>query len=510
MDGEYRVLYRRWRPQTWRDVVGQQHVVQSLRNAMTRSRIAHAYLLSGPRGTGKTTIAKILARAVNCDAPEDGEPCGTCPPCKRIAKGASTDVLEMDAASNRGIEEIRALREQARFAPVEERIKVYIVDEVHMLTMEAANALLKTLEEPPPRLLFVLCTTDPQRLPSTVLSRCQHFALRRLLPAQIGERLADVARREGLTLSAEATSLLTARAEGGLRDALALLDQVRAFAGDSIDREAVLLALGGLRSADTEELVHALESGAPREVLAWMDRRWGEGADPRQVAAALRDLWHEWMLEALATGTHAVVSPPKDWSPARLVSGLERFMRLARDARMTDDPRLALEVALVETVEGEREEDNSAGSLSRQVAELAERVAQLEQVLATRSRGTGSGVSTTEGRTRTVGSNSSVRSRLSPGVGSEPARVPGGGDWERILAYLRADHPRVAAILAEGRLEAVTPEDVQVRMPFEFHFQEIQRGENRALVEAALAAVYGGPRHLHVERAVRADAPEHR
>lgn len=522
MDTDYRVLYRRWRPQHWRDVVGQEHVVRALRNALVRERVSHAYLFSGPRGTGKTTIARILAKAVNCQAPVDGEPCGTCPACTRIGQGTSTDVLEMDAASNRGIEEIRALREQARFAPVEERVKVYIVDEVHMLTAEAANALLKTLEEPPPRLMFVLCTTDPQKLPSTVLSRCQHFALRRLNVEEVAGRLREVAEREGLTITAEAVALLAGKAEGAMRDALAMLDQVRALAGDDIDQDAVLLALGGLRSADMARLVAALERASAADVLAWMDERWREGADPRQLAAALRDLWHVWMLRAVGTQAEAPVPAPQGWTANRLVSGLERWIRVTRDVRYTDDPRLSVEVALVETVQEGAGETQATSDLAGQLGTLAERVTRLEQTafgrtLTDAKREDRAPSLRPEATARPTGARRAAipSSRVAaPPVASQGAGGAGGdgssnrsersgGAWERVLARLRVEHPRVAAILAEGRLEATSDEEVHVRMPFEFHFQEMQRAENRALVEAALAVVYGSPRRLILHRVSR-------
>lgn len=253
----YYSLYRRRRPQKFSDMTGQDHITRTLSNALSTQRLAHAYLFSGPRGTGKTTAAKILARAMNCVDYPSPEPCGKCPSCLNIGAGVSIDVIEMDAASNRGIDEIRELRERSRFASGESRFKVYIIDEAHMLTPEACNAFLKTLEEPPQNVVFILATTDPSRLPSTIVSRCQRFDFHLLTVTQIRERLELILKEEGWQADNEALILISRLADGSLRDALGTLEQCSAYGEEHITAEHVRIVTGATRAATIEALLKA-------------------------------------------------------------------------------------------------------------------------------------------------------------------------------------------------------------------------------------------------------------
>jgi DNA polymerase-3 subunit gamma/tau len=272
-------LYRRWRPQRFADVVGQDDIVRTLRNAVSARDAAHAYLFAGERGIGKTSVARILSRAVNCLAPTDGEPCNECASCLTISAGRSLDIVEIDGASNRGIDHIRKLREEVCFAPTDLRIKVYIIDEVHMLTTEAFNALLKTLEEPPSHAMFVFATTEPHKLPRTIVSRCQAFEFRRLSVSAIDAQLKRIAAAENVRLSDEASTLLARRANGGLRDAVVMLEQAATYDREGIT-EAAILDMLGLAARETQlAFVEALEGSNRRALLETIDALAERGKD---------------------------------------------------------------------------------------------------------------------------------------------------------------------------------------------------------------------------------------
>ena len=250
----YQALYRKWRPRTFDDVVGQDHITETLKRQVASGRLSHAYLFTGTRGTGKTTCAKILSRAVNCQNPVDGNPCNQCPACLGIENGSILDVLELDAASNNGVDQVRALRDEAVYTPAAVRKRVYIVDEVHMLSTPAFNALLKILEEPPEHLMFILATTELHKVPATIKSRCQQFSFKRILPGQIAQRLGYVAGQEGIDLTGEGAALLARLADGGMRDALSLLDQC-AGAGQRVDEQEILDTLGLAGNLETAKLM---------------------------------------------------------------------------------------------------------------------------------------------------------------------------------------------------------------------------------------------------------------
>src|SRR5512136_2243520 len=277
-------LYRKWRPQTFDAVVGQEHITTSLRNAIVAGRISHAYLFTGPRGTGKTTTARLLAKAVNCLEPDPAHrPCNRCTICQAIVEGRLLDLVELDAASNRGIDEIRDLRDKIHYSPGEGKYKVYIIDEVHMLTEPAFNALLKTLEEPPPHAIFVLATTDPHKVPATIVSRCQRYDFRRLTLAEITQRLNEIVADEGLTAAPEALTLIARQATGAMRDAESLLDQLAA-GGEEITVARAQAALGAGALRWVSDVVSALCEANAAPGLDAINQAMDSGADARQFA----------------------------------------------------------------------------------------------------------------------------------------------------------------------------------------------------------------------------------
>lgn len=290
----YQALYRKYRPQTFDDVVGQASITQTLKNQLVSQRLSHAYLFTGTRGTGKTTCAKILAKAVNCLEPIDGNPCNHCAACRSIDSGACMDVLEIDAASNNGVDHVRALRDEAIYSPSEVKKRVYIIDEVHMLSISAFNALLKIIEEPPAHLLFILATTELHKVPVTILSRCQRFSFRRILPEDIVGRLNEVAHREHLELLPEAAAFLARLADGGMRDALSLLDQCASAVNGPISTQEVCRVLGLAGTRMSAELLKAVAEHNTAAALSIFNRQYAEGKDLSamldELCAVCRDL----------------------------------------------------------------------------------------------------------------------------------------------------------------------------------------------------------------------------
>jgi DNA polymerase-3 subunit gamma/tau len=376
-------LYRRHRPQSFGEVVGQEHIVRTLSNAVEKGRVHHAYLFVGSRGTGKTSMAKILARSLNCIHGPTLTPCGECDPCRTIAAGTSLDVIEMDAASNRSVDDIRELRERVGFAPAAGRWKVYILDEAHMLTKEAWNAFLKTLEEPPPNTVFVLATTEPQKVMATIVDRCQRFDFQRPSIEQIAEVVRRVATAESIQIDDGAVALISRSATGSFRDALGTLDQLVAFGGDSVRTDEVVEVLGAADADLLFDTTDALASGDARSALEAVERLARSGRDPGQFArdliAHLRQL-----LVARATGevpesfTVTVVQPERLADQARgiddakLVGAIDSLSAAVAAMREGDDPRLTLEVALLKVATPSL--DSSREALLRRIESLESQV----------------------------------------------------------------------------------------------------------------------------------------
>lgn len=478
----YVALYREWRPQTFTEMVGQEHITRTLQNAVRLGRLGHAYLFSGPRGTGKTSVAKILAKAVNCtERGDSADPCNHCPSCLRITSGASVDVLEIDAASNRGIDEIRELRDKVKYAPAETRRKVYIIDEVHMLTNEAFNALLKTLEEPPAHALFILATTDPQKVPLTVLSRCQRFDFHRLTAAQIQARLEEVASRDELQVDKRALALVARAAEGGLRDALSLLDQLVAFCGQSIQLEDALSVLGLAPSELLADMALALARHDATASLRLVDQVMRQGKDIRQF---LRDLMgflrNALLLQVCGEGDQSLVdAAPADlgllrqvadeFSGSRLPSILTALSETESELKWSSQPRLLVELALVK--------------LCGQTAQPQSQPADAPAVQATAHP-------------------TSPRAVPAAPAPATPPAPPSGeltleavvARWPEVLRYAKESRPLVYQMLSKGtpvRLE-------QGRLYIQFakglspyERGQMSRGERRAVVEEAVSTVLG-------------------
>ena len=354
----YLSLSRKYRPRTFAEIVGQRHVTQTLTNAVKANRIAHAYLLCGPRGTGKTSTARVLAMSLNCEHGPTSEPCGECESCRRIIAGNALDVIEIDAASNRGIDEIRELRERIGLAAADARMKIYIIDEVHMLTPEAYNAFLKTLEEPPRHVIFVLATTEPHRVLPTILSRCQRFDFHRVGLRDLEATIRSVASKEELKVDDRAVAMLARAADGAARDALTLLDQAAAYAADEITAEVVTEILGGIDFDLVAEFADILIRRNVSEVLAFIERVVADGKDLRQLVGNLIEHFRNLLLLSVDPGSKEAVALPEEsltkaveqasaLSSADILRTLDTLAETDRELRFTGQPRLLVELAAV-------------------------------------------------------------------------------------------------------------------------------------------------------------------
>ena len=376
----YVALYRQWRPQDFDALVGQKAVKTTLKNALASGKIAHAYLFSGPRGTGKTSMARILAKALNCEQGPTAEPCGQCGNCQRIVQGTSLDVIEIDAASNTSVDNIRDLREQVAFTPAESRYKVYIIDEVHMLSTGAFNALLKTLEEPPAHAIFILATTDPQKVPATIQSRCQRFEFRRVTVDEIAEHLAMVAAGSGIEADADALRLIAIQAEGGMRDALSLLDQCGVMA-KRVTVATVREVLGIVGREALHELTGAIGRRQLPQALATLNLLLEQGKDVKQVLTELIEYLRALVLylavpdyeEIYLTDTkEALAELAPLFGRDRLLAAEERLHSAIQELRGSMRPRITAELCLLDLC---RVEGSTLAALSARIEQLERQLA---------------------------------------------------------------------------------------------------------------------------------------
>ena len=414
----YQALYRKWRPQTFDEVVGQKHITETLKNQVKTGRLSHAYIFIGTRGTGKTTCARILAKAVNCEHPVDGNPCGKCPSCIGITEGSVMDVVEMDAASNNKVDNVRALREEAIFSPAAVRKRVYIIDEVHMLTTSAFNALLKILEEPPEHLMFILATTELQKVPATILSRCQRHSFHRLETAEIAEHLEYIAKKENCSLTHDASDLIARLAEGGLRDAMSILDQCSAY--DTIDVDTVYNTMGLAGNRQIAQMLEYILVHDTEKAITAFSSMWMEGKDPGTFLRELSGLLRDIMILKVAPKTGGNLTTggydrsllsdfASRMTTEEIISAAETVQRSISGLRDASNPRTLAELCLV----------SLCGSVSGEsINSLRARISRLENDIA------GGIISAAPPRTKEISepSNEKIEEPEEPKPVSEPVR----------------------------------------------------------------------------------------
>lgn len=508
----YQALYRSWRPQTFSDLVGQPHVKQTFTNAILRQQVAHAYLFSGPRGTGKTSAAKVLARAVNCTNRVGAEPCNACPSCQSILLGNSVDVEEIDAASNRGVDEIRQLRDKVQYAPASMQRKVYIIDEVHMLTTEAFNALLKTLEEPPQHTLFVLATTEPHKIPATIISRCQRFDFRRIALEDIVERLRKVCQQEGFEFEEEALWSISNAADGGLRDALGLLEQTVAYSQGRVSADSAAHVMGGVQTSALLQLVQVLVERDLVQVLHLLSGWHASGKDSSRVVAELLQVLRDLFVVKLSGVEHVKQAQfnrlyeatanacPSDWL-LEAIKGLgETYINL----RYVDQPRLALEASLFRLVP----QESPSAPQPIQV--------RVEPALPQSDHGVG------EVSTGVVNGTSSAPPALTEDKGAKVHNVDRATSgkrklevlqnlqsrarrdilelvsekWDELLQLLRVERIQTHAWLMNGRTVLATDDVVVLAFSSRIHREAVMKPEERAAIESVFTRITGVNLHL--------------
>ncbi|MBR2563901.1 MAG: DNA polymerase III subunit gamma/tau [Paenibacillus sp.] len=523
---EHIALYRAWRPQSFQDMVGQQHIIQTLQNAIREQRTSHAYLFSGPRGTGKTSAAKILAKAVNCEQGPATEPCNECEACRRITNGAVMDVQEIDAASNRGVEEIRDLREKVKYAPTEVRQKVYIIDEVHMLTTEAFNALLKTLEEPPPHVMFILATTEPHRLPATIISRCQRFDFRRVSLEEQTTRLALICEQEGMEADHDALQYIARLSDGGMRDALSVLDQISSFTDGRVTYQQVMDMTGGIASEQFAKLAASLLKGDVGHILQMIEGFMHEGKSADKCMENLlyyfRDLLMIKMVPDADKLTDRVLNPEafqdmaESFTKEQLFQMIDTLNRYQSEMKYAVQPQTLFEVALLKlcSIPSAGGESASVGMASPsasadmgEINRLKQQLVELEKKL---DRALKSGLSGGE-----AASSAPARpaSRAPMSRANAPAKLPAHLDqyvarkgspefaeiskkWSQILQRVKEEKVTVHAWFMDGEPVSLLEDNVLVAFKNNIHRETTEKQANRDVIERVLSEQLGRPARL--------------
>ncbi|MFC7370853.1 DNA polymerase III subunit gamma/tau [Fictibacillus iocasae] len=509
----YQALYRVWRPQAFEDVVGQEHITKTIQNALMQDKLSHAYLFSGPRGTGKTSAAKIIAKAANCEKAPTPEPCNECDSCIGITNGSIQDVLEIDAASNTGVDDIRDIRDKVKFAPSSVKYKVYIIDEVHMLSTGAFNALLKTLEEPPSHVIFILATTEPHKIPATIVSRCQRFDFKRISSQTIIGRMKRIMDNTGTVVEDEAFMLLARAAEGGMRDALSLLDQAISFSDETVTVNDVLAVTGTASQQHLARIAHSFYEKDVSTALQTSGELLHEGKDPVRLIGDLiyyfRDLllyktapMLEELLERVKTDDSFAEFSAKadaDW----IYSVISELNQAQQDMKWTNHPKIFLETTMIRIchVEKAAASPNSQETITGDAGQLLQRIEQLEKELQQlKKNGIAPSETQTAGQPQTAErrsfkgkasgiSNSQIKEMLKKASKQNLMQLKSG--WGDILEKVKVEKVSAYALLSGAEPAACSDQQFLLSFKHEIHSQMASADNIRSCVESAVYSTIG-------------------
>ncbi|MCK5219175.1 DNA polymerase III subunit gamma/tau [bacterium] len=515
----YIVMARKWRPQTFESVVGQEHIVRTLKNAILANRISHAYLFTGPRGVGKTTTARLLAKAVNCISPVKGEPCNHCVRCEEIIKGSVTDVIEIDAASNGLVDDARELREKVRYAPLTCRYKVMIIDEVHMMSNAAFNALLKTLEEPPAHSIFILATTESHKVPATIVSRCQRFDFRRIPAKEITERLAVMAAAENIVVDEEALHQVARGADGSLRDAQSLFDQIISFSGTRIEAADVVTVLGLVDAQVYIDLVDAIAERDAARALSLINELVNSGADLRQFMKDWVEYWRslviaqvmpdrlDQVLDLASNMLEAAARQSRLFVPEELTSLAKLAAATDDELRRTQNPRIVLELLLVRLCAAERVV--SLEFLWHQLQDLETHwEKRQDKVMAVPQAG--ETVATAEANNSP---SAAAKAEEKPSEEGEPALIVDSledaapdsyldkvrASWPDIMEAVGQENRVLQALLRDVKITAAEEGRVEINCASDYHAAGLQKEESRKVIGKVLEKTLGRATRIHVK-----------
>ena len=518
----YVALYRRWRPESFADLVGQEHISRTLSRAVTSGQTSHAYLFTGPRGTGKTSTAKILARALNCAEGPTLTPCGVCDSCRSISDGSSMDVFEIDAASNRGIDEIRDLRESVKFAPTEGHYKIYIIDEVHMLTTEAFNALLKTLEEPPERVIFILATTEPHKVPATIQSRCQRYDFHRITVTEIRDRLIYVCKESDIAAEEDALGIIAAQADGGMRDALSILDQCMALAEGTLTAERVQEALGLVGRAWIRRMAGEIAARDAAALIAQLSELLQSGRELKQVLAELAQHFRRLMIAGVGGAVSAAELCAGDAEELRMDAAqftqeeimaiLRRLNETMQELRTSPQPRIAVETLLIGLCHTEGTAPSGESTAPPTGGADAARIARLEaqvEELAARLAAGGTPVSASASATASAAPSSRLHAAKADGAAAKPAPKKAASSaakeaadgaprqldmkiWQSFQTRLKERNRLAASLLSGAAYEGMTETHFFIRPSSDMARDYIKK-RHRAVFDEVMTELAGRP-----------------